>query len=105
MWNFFNDVTSGTCLPSDVNNDNVINTTDLLVVLSGWGSPYGILDLLGVLSSWGDVCEPRGSCCQPNGLCTYVATYVHKPLGWQHEPRGSHTSPHELSTPSKSRMP
>ena len=89
VWNFFEDVASGGCLPSDVNNDNVINTADLLVVLSGWGSPYGILDLLGVLSSWGDVCESLGSCCQPNGSCTFVAGPVCDGLGGQWQGAGS----------------
>ena len=89
VWNFFDDVTSGTCLPSDVNNDNVINTTDLLLVLSGWGSPFGILDLLGVLSSWGDVCERLGSCCQPNGSCTFVAESVCDGMGGQCPDSGS----------------
>ena len=54
----------------------------------------------------GNVQELPAPChCPPMPSHTDSATKVHDPLGWQHEPRDSHTSPHELSTPSKSRMP
>ncbi|MAV55727.1 MAG: hypothetical protein CMJ28_07215 [Phycisphaerae bacterium] len=81
VWKFFNDVTSGPCLQSDVNEDNTINNMDILTVLSGWGSPYGISDLIGVLSSWGEVCEPQGACCSSNGACSLVTSVECANLG------------------------
>ena len=44
------------CL-ADFEPDGVVNVTDLLVVISSWGSPYGVDDLLLVISEWGSSCR------------------------------------------------
>lgn len=59
----------GDCCTGDVNNDNVVNVTDLLAIISAWGACSGcpadvapnpckdgtvnVTDLLAVISNWG----------------------------------------------------
>ena len=37
----------------DANADGLVNVNDLLVIIAGWGSPYGVDDLLLVIAGWG----------------------------------------------------
>ena len=56
----------------DMNDDDVVNVTDLLAVFDGWGSPYNISDLLNIFDNWGSSCEPSGACCLPDGTCGFI---------------------------------
>lgn len=53
----------------DMNYDQVVNVTDLLAVISGWGNPYDVTDLLNVIDHWDSPCELPGACCLPDGTC------------------------------------
>ena len=37
----------------DWNGDALVNVEDLLLVIGGWGDPYGVEDLLEVIGAWG----------------------------------------------------
>ncbi len=39
--------------PWDLNADNLVGTTDLLLLLGSWGDPYGTADLIELLGNWG----------------------------------------------------
>ncbi len=39
--------------PGDWNGDALVNVEDLLLVIAGWGDPYGVEDLLEVIGAWG----------------------------------------------------
>lgn len=49
--NQFEDECPVDCL-GDVSGDGVVNVTDLLEVISGWGDPYDVGDLLDVIAGW-----------------------------------------------------
>jgi hypothetical protein len=53
----------------DMNDDEIVDITDLLATIEGWGTPYNITDLLIVIEHWGSTCELPGACCLPNGTC------------------------------------
>ncbi len=46
----------GKC-PWDLNDDDLVGTTDLLLLLGSWGDPYGTADLIELLGNWGP-CPP-----------------------------------------------
>jgi len=50
--NQFQDICPVEC-PGDITGDNVVNVTDLLGVIAGWGDPYDVSDLLTVIGAWG----------------------------------------------------
>jgi hypothetical protein len=82
--------------PADIapgGGDDLVNTQDLLAVISSWGSvqsppgtgprPLGdcaplpngdclvnTQDLLAVIGAWGNCPVPSGRCCAPNGTCS-----------------------------------
>ncbi len=37
----------------DLNDDDLVGTTDLLLLLGSWGDPYGTADLIELLGNWG----------------------------------------------------
>ncbi|MDG2200048.1 MAG: hypothetical protein P8K80_02560 [Phycisphaerales bacterium] len=39
--------------PGDWNGDSAVNVDDLLLVIGGWGNPFGVDDLLEVIGAWG----------------------------------------------------
>ena len=39
--------------PFDLNDDSLVGTTDLLLLLGAWGDPYGTADLIELLGAWG----------------------------------------------------
>jgi hypothetical protein len=71
--------------PADLNGDNVVNVSDLLILLGAWGACPGcdadlngddvvnVSDLLILLGAWG-ACPappaPTGACCFDDGSCT-----------------------------------
>jgi polyhydroxybutyrate depolymerase len=68
-WNFF-DTRSVGCIGSDINEDGLIDVSDVLLIVSDWSNPYDILDLLAALEQWGSACS--GACCLPSGTCQYI---------------------------------
>jgi len=40
-------------VPGDFNDDGMVNLEDLLILLDGWGSEYGLQELLDLLDNWG----------------------------------------------------
>lgn len=56
------------CL-GDVTGDDIVDISDLLGVISGWGNPYTVSDLLTVIQYWGTPCMLPGACCMPDGTC------------------------------------
>jgi polyhydroxybutyrate depolymerase len=71
-WNFFDGISDAPCTPGDLNDDEVVNVTDLLLVISGWDNPYTVDDLLLVIGQWGSTCSTSGACCVPDGTCNYI---------------------------------
>ena len=43
----------GTACPWDLDGDGEVGIEDFLLLLAGWGDPYGIADFLDLLGSWG----------------------------------------------------
>jgi hypothetical protein len=37
----------------DYNCDSLVNTSDILEVIAGWGNPYGIYEILSIIKYWG----------------------------------------------------
>ena len=58
-----------TSCQGDMNDDDAVNISDLLAVISEWGNPYNVTDLLMVIEQWGSACEQPGACCLPTGGC------------------------------------
>ncbi len=53
VWILFLDgVARGKC-PWDLDGDDTVGTTDLLLLLGAWGDPYGTADLVELLGAWG----------------------------------------------------
>ena len=50
VWILFLD--DGAC-PWDLDDDDVVGTGDLIVLLGSWGDPYGTADLIELLGNWG----------------------------------------------------
>ncbi len=42
----------GKC-PWDLNDDDLVGTGDLILLLGSWGDPYGTADLIELLGNWG----------------------------------------------------
>ena len=72
VWNFFDGLSSSPCSPGDLNEDQVVNVSDLLLVISGWENPYNVGDLLTVISEWGSTCTVSGACCIGDGTCSFI---------------------------------
>ena len=47
------DVVQGPACSADISADGKVNVEDLLLVIAGWGNPYGVEDLLEVIGAWG----------------------------------------------------
>ena len=43
-------------LDADITGDGLVDVSDLLGVIEGWGNPYNANDLLLVISEWGTIC-------------------------------------------------
>jgi hypothetical protein len=43
-------------LDADITGDGVVDVSDLLGVIEGWGNPYNANDLLLVIAEWGTAC-------------------------------------------------
>ena len=37
----------------DLDGDNNVGITDLIILLGSWGNPFGITDLIRLLGAWG----------------------------------------------------
>ncbi len=62
------DIPDELCL-GDMNDDDSVDTNDVLHVIGNWGDPYGVNDIMMVLEHWGSNCEAPGACCLQDGTC------------------------------------
>lgn len=84
IWNFFDSLAEDICSEADLNGDGAVTVSDILLVISAWGDPYGVNDILIVTKNWGLECAlPSGACCMTDGTCTYIQSSECEDVGGQ----------------------
>ena len=84
IWNFFDSLSEDVCSEADLDDDGTVNISDILLVISAWGDPYGLNDILMVINNWGLECElPNGACCLTDDTCIYIKSNECEAIGGQ----------------------